>query len=59
MIGQILSTLSDIQEALESKQTRETTLNIEEPGYFISRVDFVSIHFLQTQVNKLPGIYLG
>ncbi|XP_048258541.1 uncharacterized protein LOC124139394 [Haliotis rufescens] len=41
MIGQILSTLSDIQEALESKQTRETTLNIEEPGYFISRVDFI------------------
>ncbi|XP_067657935.1 vinculin-like [Haliotis asinina] len=41
MIGQILSTLSDIQEALESKQTRETTLNIEEPGYFITRVDFI------------------
>ncbi|XP_076104056.1 uncharacterized protein LOC143072834 isoform X1 [Mytilus galloprovincialis] len=39
VINQVLSAVRDIVEAIENKFTEEDYLDVEEPGYFVSKID--------------------
>lgn len=53
MINQVLSAVRDIVEAIENKFTEEDYLDVEEPGYFVSKIDQVCfISKLSLNIHK-------
>ena len=41
MINQVLSSVRDIVEGVENKFTEEDYLDVEEPGFFVAKIDQV------------------